>query len=201
MTALLAKDSSPRGLRNAALLAVWYDSLLRIEDVCGLAVGTISGRSHFTIAQGKVSIASALTGRRKKRCVTCYLQPSTVALVARYLAANSDKAPDDPLFTGQGRNRWIVYTRRSTRGADYTARVGMACEQVRQMFKGWCHEIGLDPALYSTHSIRRSRITQMFKRGERIKSVMLLAGHADARSTLAYDTPTEDELRKASLAV
>jgi hypothetical protein len=35
MTALLARDTSPRGLRNAALLAVWYDSLLRIEDLCG----------------------------------------------------------------------------------------------------------------------------------------------------------------------
>jgi hypothetical protein len=40
MTALLARDTSPGGLRNAALLAVWYDSLLRIEDLCGLSVGT-----------------------------------------------------------------------------------------------------------------------------------------------------------------
>jgi hypothetical protein len=41
----------------------------------------------------------------------------------------------------------------------------------------------------------------MSKRGERIESVMLLAGHQDARSTLAYDTPKEDELQAAYLCV
>jgi integrase len=199
MTALLARDTSPRGLRNAALLAVWYDGLLRIEDLCGLSVGLVAGKSSFRVAQGKVSIASAVSGKRRKRGVICYLQPRTVELVARYLAT-TNKGPDDPLFSGQGRNGWITYHRKSTKGIDYTVRVGIACEQVRQMFKGWCASLGLDPALYSTHSIRRARITGMFKRGERIKSVMLLAGHADARSTLAYDTPTEEELRKASLA-
>jgi site-specific recombinase XerD len=201
MTALLALNLSPRGLRNAALLAVWYDSLLRVEDCCGLSVGLVAGKSSFRVVQGKVSIASALTGKRRKRGVVCYLQPRTVELVNRYLATVPNKSPDDPLFSGTGRNSWITYRRQSTKGIAYTVQVGIASEQVRQMFKGWCKSIGLDPALYSTQSIRRARITGMFVRGERIKSVMLLAGHADARSTFAYDTPTEEELRKASLAV
>lgn len=201
MTALLARDDSRLGVRSQALLAVWYDSLLRIEDVCGLSVGTVAGKSSFTIAQGKVSIASAVTGKRNKRVVTCYLQPNTLTLVARYLALNPDKEADDPLFTGQGRNRWKVYRRKSTIGVPYETRVGMSAEQVRQMFKGWCATIDLNPALYSTHSIRRTRITAMFQRGERPKTIMLLAGHADARSTIAYDTPTAEELRKASLGL
>jgi integrase len=200
MTAMLAQDTSKHALRNAALLAVWYDSLMRIEDVCGLSVGTVAGKDTFTVAQGKVSIASARTGKRRKRSVTCYLKPTTVSLVARYIASTG-KTASDPLFTGQGRNAWLVYTRKTTKGAEYTTRVGIACEQVRQMFKRWCADLGLDPALYSTHSIRRTRITAMWRDGVRPKSVMLLAGHADARSTIAYDTPTQDELRSASLGV
>jgi integrase len=64
---------------------------------------------------------------------------------------------------------------------------------------GQQEELKADPFSGVTHSIRRSRITAMFKRGEWIKSVMLLAGHQDARSTLAYDTPSEDEFAAASL--
>jgi regulator of protease activity HflC (stomatin/prohibitin superfamily) len=66
MRALLARDTSPRGLRNAALLAVWYDSLLRIEDLCGLSVGLVAGKSSFRVAQGKVSIASAVSFKAEK---------------------------------------------------------------------------------------------------------------------------------------
>ena len=60
MTALLARDTSPRGLRNAALLAVWYDSLLRIEDLCGLSVGLAAGKSSFRVAPGARSASHRL---------------------------------------------------------------------------------------------------------------------------------------------
>jgi hypothetical protein len=82
MTALLALNLSPRGLRNAALLAVWYDSLLRIEDCCGLSVGLVAGKSSFRVVQGKVSIASALTGKRRKRGVVCY--PHSIGTLRNY---------------------------------------------------------------------------------------------------------------------
>ena len=154
MTALLTADSSRHAVRNRALLAIWWDSLLRVEDVCGLSVGTVAGKSTFTVAQGKVSIASAILGRRKKRTVTVYLQPRTVELVAAYLAT-AGKGPDDPLFSAQGRNDWTVYNRKSTKGVEYQTRVGISAEQVRQLFKGWCAAIGLDASVYSTHSIRR----------------------------------------------
>ena len=124
-------------------------------------VPSLCGRprsSSFTVAQGKVSIASAITGKRKKRTVTVYLQPRTVELVARYLAT-VDKIPDDPLFSAQGRNEWTVYNRKSTKGIEHQTRVGISAEQVRQLFKGWCRRIGLDASWYSTHSIRRGRIT------------------------------------------
>jgi integrase len=199
MTALLARDTSPRGLRNAALLAVWYDSLLRIEDLCGLSVGLVAGNSSFRVAQGKVIIASAVSGKRRKRGVICYLQPRTVELVARYLATTNKGPNESALFPS--RSQWLDYLCRQKHQRHRLHRSGWHCLRTSKADVQGCATIGLDPSLYSTHSIRRARITGMFKRDERIKSVMLLAGHADARSTLAYGTPTEEELRKASLAV
>ena len=79
-------------------------------------------------------------------------------------------------------------------GVLYQTRVGMSCEHVRRMFKTWVVRIGLNPADYSTHSIRRCRIAQMFRRGEGPKTTILIAGQVDARSTISFDTSGIDEV-------
>jgi site-specific recombinase XerD len=51
---------------------------------------------------------------------------------------------------------------------------------------GWVEEIGLDPAAYATHSIRRTKPTLIYRRTKNLRAVQLLLGHAKLESTDRY---------------
>ena len=46
--------------------------------------------------------------------------------------------------------------------------------------------IGLDRCLYSTHSLRRTKATLIYKRTGNLRAVQLLLGHTKIESTVRY---------------
>ncbi len=46
--------------------------------------------------------------------------------------------------------------------------------------------IGLDPAIYGTHSLRRTKATLIYRRTKNLRAVQLLLGHAKIESTVRY---------------
>ena len=46
--------------------------------------------------------------------------------------------------------------------------------------------IGLDPSLYGTHSLRRTKATLIYRRTGNLRAVQLLLGHAKVESTVRY---------------
>ena len=46
--------------------------------------------------------------------------------------------------------------------------------------------IGLDPCLYGTHSLRRTKATLIYKKTGNLRAVQLLLGHAKIESTVRY---------------
>jgi integrase len=57
----------------------------------------------------------------------------------------------------------------------------------------WVEEIGLDPAAYGTHSIRRTKPSLIYRR-----AVQLLLGHTKLESTVRYlGIEVEDALELA----
>jgi integrase len=51
---------------------------------------------------------------------------------------------------------------------------------------GWIRAIGLDPAGYGTHSIRRTKATLIYRRTKNLRAVQLLLGHTKLESTVRY---------------
>ena len=51
---------------------------------------------------------------------------------------------------------------------------------------GWVASIGLDPAVYGTHSMRRTKATLIYRRTKNLRSVQLLLGHTKLESTVRY---------------
>ncbi len=47
-------------------------------------------------------------------------------------------------------------------------------------------EIGLDPAVYGTHSLRRSKASLIYRRTKNLRAIQLLLGHAKLESTVRY---------------
>ena len=47
-------------------------------------------------------------------------------------------------------------------------------------------ELGLDPASYGTHSMRRTKATMIYRRTKNLRAVQLLLGHSKLESTVRY---------------
>ena len=46
--------------------------------------------------------------------------------------------------------------------------------------------IGLEPSAYGTHSMRRTKVTQLYKKTGNLRAVQLLLGHTKMDSTVRY---------------
>ena len=46
--------------------------------------------------------------------------------------------------------------------------------------------IGLDPHVYGTHSLRRTKATMIYRRTGNLRAVQLLLGHSKIESTVRY---------------
>ncbi len=46
--------------------------------------------------------------------------------------------------------------------------------------------IGLNPSLYGTHSMRRTKATLIYRRTKNLRAVQLLLGHTKLESTVRY---------------
>jgi integrase len=51
---------------------------------------------------------------------------------------------------------------------------------------GWVVSVGLDPAGYGTHSMRRTKAALIYRRTKNLRAVQLLLGHNKLESTVRY---------------
>ena len=59
-------------------------------------------------------------------------------------------------------------------------------------------EIGLEPAAYGTHSMRRTKASLIYRRTKNLCAVQLLLGHSKLESTVRYlDIEVDDALEMA----
>src|SRR5213079_2289481 len=63
---------------------------------------------------------------------------------------------------------------------------GLTTRQYARLLSGWIASIGLDPSLYGTHSLRRTKATLIYKRTGNLRAVQLLLGHTKIESTVRY---------------
>lgn len=62
----------------------------------------------------------------------------------------------------------------------------ISTRQYARMLKDWVNSIGLDPSAYGTHSMRRTKVAQIYKKTGNLRAVQLLLGHTKMDSTVRY---------------
>jgi integrase len=62
----------------------------------------------------------------------------------------------------------------------------LSTRQYSRMVGSWVRSIGLDPAAYGTHSLRRTKATLIYRRTKNLRAVQLLLGHTKLESTVRY---------------
>lgn len=58
--------------------------------------------------------------------------------------------------------------------------------QYARLVRGWVTSIGLEPSAYGTHSMRRTKVTQIYRKTGNLRAVQLLLGHTKMDSTVRY---------------
>ena len=62
----------------------------------------------------------------------------------------------------------------------------LSTRQYSQIVGSWVGSIGLDPAAYGTHSMRRTKPTLIYRRTRNLRAVQLLLGHTKLEGTVRY---------------
>ena len=62
----------------------------------------------------------------------------------------------------------------------------LSTKQYARIVKGWVISIGLDPAMYGTHTLRRTKASLIYRRTKNLRAVQLLLGHSKLESTVRY---------------
>jgi integrase len=62
----------------------------------------------------------------------------------------------------------------------------ISTRQYARIVNRWVNSIGLDPTEYGTHTMRRTKVTLIYKRTKNLRAIQLLLGHAKMESTVRY---------------
>ena len=149
-------------IRDLALFNLAIDSKLRGCDVVSLRVEDVAPHGY---AIDRATVRQKKTGRPVK----FEISEQTRQSIDDYLETKKEKVPSDFLFTGRRGNDRCLTTR-----------------QYARLLSDWIALIGLDPSLFGTHSIRRTKATLIYRKTGNLRAVQLLLGHTKVESTVRY---------------
>ena len=148
-------------IRDLAIFNLAIDSKLRGCDVVATKVEDVAPHGY---ALEQATVRQQKTGRS----VRFELSEHSRQALEDYLRA-ANKKPGDFLFSARPGSRRCMSTR-----------------QYARLVTRWVTIIGLDPGLYGTHSLRRTKATLIYRRTGNLRAVQLLLGHAKIESTVRY---------------
>ena len=106
--------------------------------------------------------------------------------------AEEDRRPVRFELTDQTRlavDEYLRLTGRKSRQYLFAGRgeaAGLTSRQYARLVHEWVASIGLDPAKFGTHSLRRTKAVLIYRRTGNLRAVQLLLGHSKIESTVRY---------------
>lgn len=95
------------------------------------------------------------------------------------LTDQTRQAIDDYLRLTSRRSGDFLFAGRGNRG-------GLTTRQYARLVQKWVASIGLDPAKFGTHSLRRTKAVLIYRRTGNPRAVRFLLGHSKIESTVRY---------------
>ncbi len=166
-----AKDVTPAGCRDAALIATLYGCGLRRSEVVALDI------ADYGLESGGITVRS---GKGRKARLT-YVPKGARPALAAWLSARGTAA--GALFCPVNKGGKISYRR-------------MTDQAIRKILKKRGAEAGLSP--FTPHDLRRTMIGDLLDAGADISTVQRLAGHANVTTTARYDRRGESAKKRAA---
>jgi integrase len=148
-------------LRDLALFDVALDSKLRGCDVVTLRISDLT-------SGGALRRRSVVLQQKTGRPVHFEITDQTRRSIAKWLERRRSSTEDWLFPSRQGPDSHI-----STR-------------QYSRLVKRWVTLVGLEPAGYGTHSLRRTKVSLLYRKTGNLRACQLLLGHTKLESTVRY---------------
>ena len=162
--------TTPRGLRDRALIELLYATGMRVSELIGLRPADVNLDASYLTCTGKGG---------KQRIVP--VGDEATAWVRRYLRDGRG-----PLLGKRKSPRLFVNARR---GGSGLTRVGFW-----KILKGYARQAGLKTSI-SPHVLRHSFATHLLERGADLRAIQMMLGHADLSTTQIYTHVLEQRMQ------
>jgi integrase/recombinase XerD len=162
--------STPRGLRDRALIELLYATGLRVSELTALRPADVNLDASYLTCTGKGT---------KQRVVP--MGDEAAAWVRRYLRDAR------PVLLGTRRSPRLFVNARG--GGPGLTRVGFW-----KILKAYGRSAGVTTAL-SPHMLRHSFATHLLERGADLRAIQMMLGHADLSTTQIYTHVLQERMR------
>jgi integrase/recombinase XerD len=165
--------STPRGLRDRALIELLYATGMRVSELIGLRPADVNLDASYLTCTGKGD---------KQRIVP--IGDEATAWVRRYL-----KEARHVLLGKRNSPRLFVNT-----GAGGSGRGGLTRVGFWKILKTYARLADLKASI-SPHLLRHSFATHLLERGADLRAIQMMLGHADLSTTQIYTHVLEQRMR------
>lgn len=166
-------DTSLAGLRDRAILELFFSTGLRVSELCALNRDIDLTRDEFSV-RGK---------GEKVRVV--FLSPAAKAAIKAYEAKRGDV--DNALFIQMGR------------ASKKAEELRLTPRSIERIVKGYAIKAGITRKV-TPHVIRHSFATDLLENGADLRAVQALLGHQNIATTQVYTHITDKHLREVHKA-
>ena len=154
---------------HSLLLNLGCDLMLRSSDLLKLKVSDVMNESGTP--KTEVKVKQKKTG---KTTLSMPLSKNSIESIKKHLM---DKPQNEFIFKGQ---------------KAYTGKP-ITIQQYARIIKGWMRELGIeDVSGYSSHSMRKTKASVLYKKTSNVEAVRRLLGHQSVTATSSY-LGVEDE--------
>jgi integrase/recombinase XerD len=171
--------STPRGLRDRALIELLYATGMRVSELIGLRPADINLDASYLTCTGKGD---------KQRIVP--VGDEAVRWVRRYVSEGR------PALLGKRTSPWLFVNARGggARGGKGRGTRGLTRVGFWKILKGYARQAGLQTSI-SPHMLRHSFATHLLERGADLRAIQMMLGHADLSTTQIYTHVLERRMR------
>jgi integrase len=148
-------------VRDLALFNLAIDSKLRACDLTRLKVDDVAAGGEV---KTRGIIVQKKTGRPVQFEITEQTRRAVLNLMRRHYLRSGD----------------YLFPSRIAKSPHLSTR------QYARIVQGWVASIGLNPATYATHSLRRTKAALIYRKTGNLRAVQLLLGHTKLESTVRY---------------
>ena len=166
---------------------------LKLKDIWAIRVRLQLSKRIRDLALFNLAIDSKLRGCDLVRLTVKDVTHGTNVAARAIVVQQKTHRPVQFEITTQTREsleKWIQVTKMNMDDFLFPSRVDrsahISTRQYARIVHRWVSEIGLDTTNYGTHTMRRIKVSIIYRRTKNLRAVQLLLGHSKLESTVRY---------------